>query len=96
MRAAVFFAVALALAALVQPASAQMCGGATQHDQAAQTGAMSCMGSAEKTQATDMFGRPAKSAGMMCACCRNMAMAPQQPAQSPANQHNMNPTEKQE
>ena len=62
---------------LASSAAAQMCGGSMQQNQASPSGGMagmSCMGQAQPTEATDIFGRPqAKSSGMMCACCRNMA-----------------------
>jgi hypothetical protein len=60
---------------LTAASAAQMCGGAMQSGQTAQSGGMSCMGGQmQQSQATDTFGRPvAEPAAMMCACCRNMA-----------------------
>jgi hypothetical protein len=65
--------------ALVGPAGAQMCG-APQPGAAAQSGGMAgCMGMMQQSQAADdpMAETPANPptmSGMMCPCCRNMAM----------------------
>ena len=74
---------------LTGTAFGQMCGGHAQHGQTTQAG-MGCMGQmqqAQQSQATDPFGQPqAKSAAIMCACCRNMAMI-QGPKQDSAPSH---------
>jgi hypothetical protein len=70
---------ALFSAVLVTPASAQMCGGGQQIQASgnimSSSAGMMCGG----TQAADdpMADKPAdkpKASGMMCPCCRNMAM----------------------
>jgi hypothetical protein len=69
---------ALALLLSFAPASA-MCGGVDgPHAQASSQGSMSCGRPAQSAQAEDPFGlkqsKPQQQTGMMCPCCRGMAM----------------------
>ena len=70
---------ALALILSLVPASA-MCGGmgGGQQAQTSGQGAMSCGRPSQSTQAEDPFGmkqnKPQQQTGMMCPCCRGMAM----------------------
>ncbi len=72
---------ALALILSLAPASA-MCGGMSgqQSQSSGQGGSMSCGRPAQSTQAEDPFGlkvqpqQQSRPAGMMCPCCRGMAM----------------------
>jgi hypothetical protein len=73
---------ALALILSLAPASA-MCGGmggqqAQTSGQGAGQSAMSCGRPSQSTQAEDPFGlkqnKPQQQTGMMCPCCRGMAM----------------------
>lgn len=70
------FAAGVMTVMLVSTASAQMCGGSLQEGGAmAQSSGMSC--GMKQTQVDDPFAdKPASkpSGGMMCACCKNMAM----------------------
>ena len=55
-----------------------MCGGAQAIATTAQAGGMSCMGM-QQAQASDPMAektetKPMMSGGMMCPCCKNMAM----------------------
>ena len=64
--------------ALGGTAIAQMCGGAQQSSTTAQAGGMGCMGMGQQAQADDPMAdkqttKPMMS-GMMCPCCKNMAM----------------------
>ena len=78
MRSILFSFSALALIFTAAPASA-MCGGMGQQAQTGQ-GAMSCGRPSASTQAEDPFGmkvqpqQPQRQGGMMCPCCRGMAM----------------------
>lgn len=68
---------ALALFSLVQPATAQMCGGPQQAQASAPAqGGMMCGGMMQQTQDDPMADKPAQKpqASGMCPCCRNMAM----------------------
>jgi hypothetical protein len=77
MRSILFSCSALALILTAAPASA-MCGGGGQQAQSTGQGAMSCGRPATSTQAEDPFGMKVQpqqqSGGMMCPCCRGMAM----------------------
>lgn len=71
---------ALALILSLAPASA-MCGGMGGGGQQVQTsgqGGMTCGRPSQSTQAEDPFGlkqsKPQQQTGMMCPCCRGMAM----------------------
>jgi hypothetical protein len=64
--------------ALGGTAFAQMCGGTQATATTAQAGGMSCMGM-QQAQASDPMAektetKPMMSGGMMCPCCKNMAM----------------------
>ena len=71
-------ALALFGVGLVSPASAQMCGPGqqTQASQPAQGGMMMCgaMGQAADDPMADKPAQKPQARGMMCPCCRNMAM----------------------
>lgn len=66
--------------ALSGTAVAQMCGsGMQQSSTTAQSGMMSCMGMQQAQASDPMADKPAAdkgmmSGGMMCPCCKNMAM----------------------
>lgn len=70
---------AVALILSLAPASA-MCGGmgSGQQTQSSGQGGMSCARPSQSTQAEDPFGlkqnKPQQQTGMMCPCCRGMAM----------------------
>lgn len=64
-------------AAVTGSAVAQMCGGGMQQTTTAQSGAMGCMGGMKQAQDDPMADKPAVKpmmSGMMCPCCKNMAM----------------------
>jgi hypothetical protein len=78
MRTSILALGALALFGVVQPASAQMCGGGQQQAQASTPGMMSggMCGMMGKQADDPMADKPApkQQQSGMCSCCRNMAM----------------------
>lgn len=69
--------VALFGAALITPASAQMCGGGQQTQASGTTMTSGMMCGASQAADDPMADKPAEkpaAGGMMCPCCRNMAM----------------------
>ena len=75
MRALIPFG-ALALAVMIQPASAQMCSPGQAQAATAASGGMMCGGAMGAAVDDPMADKPAQKpqAGGMCACCKNMAM----------------------
>lgn len=79
MRSFLLSCSALALILTTAPAMA-MCGGMGQQAQASGQGAMMCGRPSTSSQAEDPFGlkvqpqQPQRQGGMMCPCCRGMAM----------------------
>jgi hypothetical protein len=67
--------VALFGAVLLTPASAQMCGGGQQAQASTPgQGGMCGMGQAADDPMADKPAQAPKTSGMMCPCCKNMAM----------------------